>query len=174
MIIDAGLDVTEDWRLCGVDTLERVDAGDAEFDLEPNPAVRLRPMLEGEAVPPPVEAVAIREDGKLLAAAKVAADADSWGVGLNGVLLRGGEIDRVIEGVDKVEVKNEGAEVVGAGTVVFSCCDAVADAGSVPAEVRLGVESALTIGMSLTLGDVDDNVDDVREFAVALPNPRLT
>lgn len=127
--MDAGLD-DADCIVCGVETLESVDAGDVELDLEPNPAaVRFKPL--------DATLVADADIGALLAV-----DRD---IGLNRV--RGGDIDRVPLGADIAEV---GPATNGVRPVFSS--------GIKEDEISAGTveESALIIGMSLILGDDDE------------------
>lgn len=136
--MDAGLD---GWAACGVETLESVDAGDAEFDLEPNPAVKLKPLAV-----------------KLVAGVDVCMLPTAEGdIGLNSV--RGGDVARVTAGVDKVEVE---PAMNGVGAALSSI---VGDKGLGPVDV-----SAFTIGMSLILGE-DTDEEEVMEFALLLPKP---
>ena len=139
--IDAGLD---GWAACGVETLESVDAGDAEFDLEPNPVVKL--------MPPAVKLVA----GVVVWVLPIA----EGDIGLNSV--RGGDVARVTAGVDKVEVV---PAINGVGAAFSSI---VGDKGFGPVGV-----SAFRIGMSLILGE-DADEEEMMEFALVLPKPLLT
>ena len=133
--MDAGLE-DADCIVCGVETLESVDAGDVELDLEPNPAaVRFKPLRFATFV-------AAADVGALLAV-----DRD---IGLN--IVRGGDTDRVAVGPD---IAGVGPATNGVKPVFSSGIkeDEITAAGTVE-------ESALIIGMSLIFGD------DEREFAV--------
>ena len=128
-----------------METLESVDAGDAEFDLEPNPVVKLKPLAA---------ILVVGVDVGMLPAVE-------GDIGLNRV--RGGDTARLTVGIDKLEVE---PAINGVGAA-FSSIDG--DKGFVGVYV-----SAFTIGMSLIFGDVADE-DEVIEFALMLlPNPLLT
>ena len=155
MIIDAGLEEA-DWIVCGVETLEIVDAGEVELDLEPNwdigPAVAklnaLGEILVETGVDVIVDVVFVERDeilncGKVGDTGRCELEFDADAVpGVNGV------------GPD------------------FSCVFKRDDGTAATAGVDVKVESALMIGMSLILGDGEEDVE--RLLDVIWPSPRFT
>ena len=161
MMIDAGLEDT-DCIVWGVETLESVDTGDTELDLDPNNCDDAEPTAEERLKPlvaswPPFEVV--EDDGVVIFTA-------GWEDDLNDV--NGGDTARgVALGVDTVDANNSDVKGVGPG---FSWDDTE---DKVVAAVNGGAtDSALRIGMSLIFGDGDDDVE--REAVVMWPNPRFT
>ena len=152
MIIEAGLEEA-DCIVCGVETLESVDAGDAEFDLDPNCAVPAVVKFKALVVELFVTAVDV---GVLLVVDKE--------VGLNCGNV--GDTGRATLEFDKDETEPV-VNGVGPG---FSCEVNNVEVAAVVAGV---VVSALRIGMSLILGD-DEDAKDNEELLVMLLDPRFT
>ena len=143
MIIEAGLE-DADCIVCGVETLESVDAGDAEFDLDPNCAVPVVVELKALVVEFVVTVVDV---GVLL----VVDNEPSLNCGKTGDTGRA---------TLEVDIDDTDAVVNGVGPC-FSCdvnSVEVAAADEV-GEVGFAV-SALSIGMSLIFGDDEDIKED--------------
>ena len=153
MIIEAGLEEA-DCIVCGVETLESVDAGDAEFDLDPNCAVPVVVELKALVVE---LVVTVGDVGVVL----VVDNDDS---------LNCGNVGDTGRATLEVDIDDTDAVVKGVGPG-FSC-----EVSSVEwaAGVDNGVESALRIGMSLIFGD-EEGVKDVEDWLfVMLLEPRFT
>ena len=145
IIIDAGLDA--DCIVCGVETLESVDEGDVELDLDPNPVApdRFKPLdvmllLEGSDV------------GTLTVDVERCA-------GLKGV--KGGETARIDLGAD--DIAEVGVPAANEGVIRPGFSRDV-DKGETDAGVDESV--ALIIGMSLIFGDDEGANEEDNEFAV--------
>ena len=156
--MDAGLEEA-DWIVCGVETLEIVDAGEVEFDLEPN----------WDAVPAVAKLKAL-DDTLVVIGVDVGVDAVvvEGDVSLNCGKSGGGEMGRI-------ELEFNAVDTVPAVNGVGPCfsCVVKRDTGVAATTGVDGVaESALMIGMSLILGDGDDDAE--RELEVIWPNPRFT
>ena len=153
MIIEAGLEEA-DCIVCGVETLESVDAGDAEFDLDPNCAVPAVVKLKALVV----ELFVTDVDVGVLLVVEKEVGLNCGNVGDTGratLEFDKDEIDPVVNGVGpglSCEVNNVEVAAVVTGVVV----------------------SALRIGMSLILGDDKDPKDAVEEWLVMLLDPRFT
>ena len=146
MIIEAGLE-DADWIVCGVETRERVDAGDVEFDLEPSCCgTAVEPVVDK---PNPLDAKLLLAAGdeELVIGELLVESSDA---GLNGV--KGGDTGRAALGVD---IAYDVAGVNGTGPG-FSC-GVIRDGEEVDKDGTVGDvdESAFMIGMSRILGDAD-------------------
>ena len=157
MIIEAGLE-DADCIVCGVDTLESVDAGDAEFDLDPNCAVPVVVELKALVVELVVTVVDV---GVLL-------------VVDNEPSLNCGKTGETGRATLEVDIDDTDAVVNGVGPC-FSC---EVNSGEVAATDDVGevgfAVSALSIGMSLILGDDEDIKEDEGRWLVLLFEPRFT
>ena len=164
MIIEAGLEEA-DCIVCGVETRERVDAGDVEFDLEPSCGTAVELVVDK---PNPL-------DDKLLLAAGdeelVIGEilVESNDAGLNGV--KGGDTGRAALGVD-IAYDVAGVNDSGPG---FSC-GIIRDGDEVDKDGTVVDvdESAFMIGMSRILGDADRDGDDAVGGDRCPPIPRFT
>ena len=140
MIIEAGLEDV-DCIVCGVETLESVDAGDAAFDLDPNCVVPVVVELKALVVELVVTVVGV---GVLL----VVDNEPSLNCGKTGDTGRA---------TLEVDIDETDAVVNGVGPC-FSC-----EVNSVEVAAADGVDvavSALSIGMSLIFGDDEDIKED--------------
>ena len=140
MIIEAGLEDV-DCIVCGVETLESVGAGDAEFDLDPNCVVPVVVELKALVVELVVTVVGV---GVLL----VVDNEPSLNCGKTGDTGRA---------TLEVDIDETDAVVNGVGPC-FSC-----EVNSVEVAAADGVDvavSALSIGMSLIFGDDEDIKED--------------
>ena len=164
MIIEAGLE-DADWIVCGVETRERVDAGDVEFDLEPSCGTAVEPVVDK---PNPLDAkllLAAGDDELVIGELLV----ESNDAGLNGV--KGGDTGRAALGVD---IAYDVAGVNGTGPG-FSC-GVIRDGEEVDKDGTVVDvdDSAFMIGMSRILGDADRDGEDAVGGDRWPPIPRFT
>ena len=164
MIIEAGLE-DADWIVCGVETRERVDAGDVEFDLEPSCGTAVDPVVD-KLNPLDAKLLLAAGDEELVIGELLVESNDA---GLNGV--KGGDTGRAALGVD---IAYDVAGVNGTGPG-FSC-GVIRDGEEVDKDGTVVDvdESAFMIGMSRILGDADGDGDDAVGGDRCPPIPRFT